>query len=114
MPTRASTSRRVELRTVWFSERSRRLGVRAIGDRFARYRDELDLDSRLTPHCLRDSYATHLIEDGHDPVFVQRQLGHVYQSTTSTYTHVSEDFANRMMRAALANVPELNNLEMTT
>lgn len=98
---------------MWFSERSRRLGVRAIGDRFARYRDDLGLDSRLTPHCLRHSYATHLIEDGHDPVFVQRQLGHVYQATTSIYTHVSEDFANKLMQAALSNIPGLNNPERT-
>ncbi|WP_426624822.1 tyrosine-type recombinase/integrase [Leifsonia sp. McL0607] len=97
---------------MWFSERSRRLGVRAIGDRFARYRDDLGLDSQLTPHCLRHSYATHLIEDGHDPVFVQRQLGHVYQSTTSIYTHVSEDFANRLLQAALTNIPALNTLEI--
>jgi site-specific recombinase XerD len=98
---------------MWFSERSGRLDVRAIGDRFAQYRDELGLDSQLTPHCLRHSYATHLIEDGRDPVFVQRQLGHVYQSTTSIYTHVSEDFANRLLQTALANVPGLNSLEMT-
>ncbi len=99
---------------MWFSERSRRLGVRAIGDRFARYRDDLGLDSQLTPHCLRHSYATHLIEDGHDPVFVQRQLGHVYQSTTSIYTHVSEDFANRLLQAALTNIPGLSTPERTS
>jgi site-specific recombinase XerD len=69
-------------------------------------RDELELDPRLIPHCLRHSHATHLIEGGHDPVFV-RQLGHAYQSTTGIYTHVSEEFANRLLKEALSRVPAL-------
>lgn len=92
---------------LWFSERSQRLGVRSLSDRFALYRDELGLDPALSPHCLRHSYATHLIEDGHDALFVQRQLGHAYQSTTGIYTHVSEDFANRILREALTKIPSL-------
>ncbi len=44
---------------------------------------------------------THQIEDGADPVFVQRQVGHRYQSTTAIYSGVSGDFMNTMMRRAL-------------
>ena len=49
----------------------------------------------------RHSHVTHQIEDGVDPVFVQRQVGHRYQSTTAIYTGVSGDFMNTMMRKAL-------------
>jgi integrase/recombinase XerC len=45
--------------------------------------------------------VTHQIEDGVDPVFVQRQAGHRYQSTTAIYSGVSGDFMNTMMRRAL-------------
>ncbi|MGP3684612.1 tyrosine-type recombinase/integrase [Streptomyces sp. IBSNAI002] len=53
------------------------------------------------PHCLRHSHVTHQIEDGADPAFVQRQVGHRYASTTALYTGVSGDFMNTMMRRML-------------
>lgn len=52
-------------------------------------------------HSLRRSYATHLIEDGWDPMFVQHQLGHDHASTTALYTCVSSDFRVRTLRRVL-------------
>jgi site-specific recombinase XerD len=86
---------------LWLSERGKRLRTRELSERFAQYRDALKLDSGLSPHALRHSYVTHLIEEGFDAEFVQRQVGHAYQSTTAIYTAVSGDFANKMMRRAL-------------
>lgn len=86
---------------LWFSERGTRMRSRELQDRFAALRDELGLDRELSPHALRHSYVTHMVEDGLDPAFVQRQVGHAYQSTTAIYTAVSGDYANKMMRQAL-------------
>ncbi|MFC8536808.1 tyrosine-type recombinase/integrase [Streptomyces sp. NPDC057249] len=86
---------------VWLTERGGRLQPREIEDRFAEYRDELGMDKDLTPHGLRHSYVTHLIEDGADPKFVQDQVGHRFASTTAIYTGVSGDFMNTMMRKVL-------------
>ncbi|MET0993496.1 MAG: tyrosine-type recombinase/integrase, partial [Mycobacterium sp.] len=86
---------------MWLTERGGRLNAREIDDRFALYREGAGLDKRLSLHCLRHSYVTHMVEDGVDPKFLQAQLGHVYQSTTSLYTAVSGDFANTMMRQAI-------------
>jgi len=87
---------------LWLTERGERISTRVVDERFAAYRNAVGLPVALTPHCLRHSYVSHLIEDGVDPTFVQRQVGHSWASTTAGYTSVGADAANRMMRAALA------------
>jgi site-specific recombinase XerD len=52
---------------------------------------------------LRHSYITHLIEFDYPERFVQVQVGHSYGSTAATYTHVSDEYRNRLVRKALAN-----------
>ena len=86
---------------MWPTERRARVSVDALSHRFAEYRDAIGLDRNLGPHCLRHSYATHLLEDGFDHLFVQQQLGHSWGSTTAIYTSVGADYKNKALRRAL-------------
>ncbi len=69
--------------------------------RLRRYCAELELPEGLDLHSLRRSYATHLLEDGWDPMFVQHQMGHEHPSTTGIYQFVSSDYRNATLKAAL-------------
>jgi site-specific recombinase XerD len=63
----------------------------SIRSKLRRYAGEVGLARRVTPHMLRHTAATLLIETGVDIRFVQRMLGHSSISTTEIYTHVSDE-----------------------
>jgi site-specific recombinase XerD len=76
---------------LFLNKSRRRLGAHSIWSRMKKYLHQVGLPATISPHKLRHSFATHLLDNGADLRSLQTLLGHSSLSTTQVYTHVTTD-----------------------
>ena len=81
---------------LFINNRGIALTTRSIQRIFEMFRQFLKIDRPITPHKIRHSFATHMLNQGVDLRVVQELLGHKTLSSTEKYTHVSLEDLSRV------------------
>jgi integrase/recombinase XerD len=96
----ARWARRGDADALFLNQRGGRLSRQAGWAIVTRYGTQAGLGDRLSPHVLRHSCATHMLDHGADLRVVQELLGHASISTTQVYTKVSGDRLRTVFESA--------------
>jgi integrase/recombinase XerD len=75
---------------LFLSSGGKRIDRVSVWRQIKRYAKRVGLTKKISPHTLRHSFATHLLENGADLRVIQEMLGHAHIATTDRYTHVSQ------------------------
>ncbi len=96
----AKSNNQVPAEVIFLNKYGEPLSDRGVRYLFQKYIRQVSHKEDITPHSLRHSFATHLLERGADLRVVQELLGHASISTTQIYTHVTKEMLREVYHAS--------------
>ena len=96
-------------RVLFVNKHGQRLSTRSVRRKMDKYLKMAGLDPSISPHTLRHSFATHMLNNGADLRSVQELLGHQSLSTTQIYTHLTTGKIKEIYENAHPRENEDNN-----
>lgn len=97
---RMSNDSNFDSKVLFANKHGKRLSTRSVRRKMDKYLTEAGLDPSISPHTLRHSFATHMLNNGADLRSVQELLGHQSLSTTQIYTHITNSRMNEQYHNA--------------
>jgi integrase/recombinase XerC len=104
---RAQNNSHFDSKVLFVNKHGHRLSTRSVRRKMDKYLKMAGLDPAISPHTLRHSFATHMLNNGADLRSVQELLGHQSLSTTQVYTHLT----TRKLKDVYENAHPRENLE---
>jgi len=108
---RAQSNSNFDSKVLFVNKHGSRLSTRSVRRKMDKYLKIAGLDPQISPHTLRHSFATHMLNNGADLRSVQELLGHQSLSTTQIYTHLT---TNKLKEVYEKSHPRENNYSQPT